>query len=70
MGSPLGPTFTNAFLCHYEKLWVDNCPPDSKTVVYRRYIDNIFLLFKSKDHFLSFDRYMNTIQKNLHLILN
>ena len=27
MGSPLGPTLANAFLCHYEKLWLDSCPP-------------------------------------------
>ena len=24
MGSPLGPTLANAFLCHYEKLWLDS----------------------------------------------
>ena len=65
MGSHLGPTLANAFLCHYEKLWLDNCPPDFKPVVYRRYVDDIFVLFKSKDHLLSFARYMNTRQKNL-----
>ena len=26
MGSPLGPTLANAFLCHYERLWLDSCP--------------------------------------------
>ena len=31
MGSPLGPTLANAFLCHYEKLWLDNCSPDMLT---------------------------------------
>ena len=35
MGSPLGPTLANAFLCHYEKLWLDSCPPEFKPVVYR-----------------------------------
>ena len=65
MGSPLRPTLANAFLCHYEKLWLDNCQPDFKPVVYRRYIDNIFVLFKSKDHLLSFARYMNTRHKSL-----
>ena len=24
MGSPLGPTLANAFLCHYEQLWLDS----------------------------------------------
>ena len=32
MGSPLGPTLANAFLCHYETKWLDNCPPDFKPV--------------------------------------
>ena len=26
MGSPLGSTFTNIFLCHCEREWLDNCP--------------------------------------------
>ena len=65
MGSSLGPILANAFLCHYEKLWPYNCPPDFKPVVYRRYVDDIFVLFKFKDHLLSFARYMNTRHKNL-----
>ena len=40
---------------HYEKLWLDNCPPEFKAVVHRRYVDDIFL-FKSKGHLLSFVR--------------
>ena len=32
MGVPLGPTLANAFLCHYEKLWLDSCPPEFKPV--------------------------------------
>ena len=65
MGLPLGPSLANAFLCHYEKLWLDSCPLEFKPVVYRRYVDNIFVLFKSKDHLLSFAKYMNTRHKNL-----
>ena len=26
MGSPLGPTFANIFLCFYEQIWLENCP--------------------------------------------
>ena len=65
MGSPLGPTLANAFFCHYEKLWFDSCPPEFKPAVYRRYVDDIFVLFKSKDHLLLFAKYMNTRHKNL-----
>ena len=63
MGSPLGPTLANAFLCHYGKLWLDNCPPELKPVVYRRYVDYMFV--KPKDHLLLFAKYMNTRHKNL-----
>ena len=65
MGSPLGSTLANVFLCHYEKLWLENVPPDFKPVVYRRYVDDKFVLFKSKDRLLLFFRYMNTRHKNL-----
>ena len=58
MGSPLGPSLANAFLCHYEKLWLDSCPPEFKPVVNRRYVDD-------KDHLLLFAKYMNTRHKNL-----
>ena len=64
MGSPRS-TLADAFLCHYEKLWLDSCPPKFKPVVYRRYVDDIFVLFKSKDHLLLFAKYMSTRQKNL-----
>ena len=26
MGSPLGPTRVNIFLCYHEKNWLQNCP--------------------------------------------
>ena len=26
MGTPLGPTFANLFLCHHETKWLDKCP--------------------------------------------
>ena len=33
MGSPLGPTLANAFLCHYEKMSLNECPSQFKPVV-------------------------------------
>ena len=30
MSSPLGPTLANAFLAHFEKNWLQNCPSDFK----------------------------------------
>ena len=54
MGSPLGPTFDNVFLCYHEKIWLQNCPSQFKPVIYRRYVDDTFLLFHSKHHIEKF----------------
>ena len=35
MGSHLGPTLANAFICYYEKVWHNECPSQCKSVVYR-----------------------------------
>ena len=59
MGSPLGPTFANIFLCFYEQIWLENCPIKFKPVVYRRYVDDTFLLFRSHDHIEKFRAYLN-----------
>ena len=65
MGSPLGPTLANVFLCHYEKNWLNECPSQFKPVVYKRYVDDIFVLFKSKEHLKLFVNYMNSKHKNI-----
>ena len=28
MGSPLGPTLANAFLCFHEQIWLNECPDE------------------------------------------
>ena len=60
MGSPLGPTLANVFLCHWEEIWLEKCPMQFKPVFYRRYIDDTFLLFTSKDHVKKFHNYVNS----------
>ena len=50
MGSPSGPALANIFMCSFEGTWLRNCPNDFKPVFYRRYIDDIFVLFSSPDH--------------------
>ena len=57
MCSPLGPTLAKAFLCHYEKEWLDNCPIHFKSVICVRYGDDIFVLFSSKEHLKLFVDY-------------
>ena len=65
MDSPLGPTLANAFLCHYEKIWLNECLSQFKTVVYKRYVDDIYVLFKSKEHLKLFVNYMNSKHRNI-----
>ena len=64
MGSPLGPTLANPFLCHYEKNWLNKCPSQFEPVVYKLYVDDIFVLFKSKEHLKRFANYMNSKYRN------
>ena len=65
MGSPLDRTLVNAFLCHYEKEWLDNCSIHFKPVMCKRYVDDIFVLFSSKEHLQLFVDYMNKQHKCL-----
>ncbi len=65
MGSPLGPTLANAFLCHYESIWLNQCPPSFKPIFYRRYVDDTFLLFKSEEHIQQFLVYLNACHKSI-----
>ena len=59
MGSPLGPTLANAFLCHYEKERLGNCPVHFKPMIYKRYVDDTFVLFSSEEHLQLFVDFMN-----------
>ena len=59
MGSPSGTTLTNAFLCHFEKEWLNNCLSHFKPTVSRRYVDYIFALFSSIEHLQPFADYLN-----------
>ena len=65
MGSPLGPTLANVFLCYREKIWLLNCPSEFKPVIYRRYVDDAFLLVCSKHQIEKFRNYLNRQYKNI-----
>ena len=65
MGSPLGPTLANAFLAFHEEKWLNNCPADFKPILYRRYVDDIFILSKSPEHHQQFLDYMDRQHPNI-----
>ena len=46
MGSPLGPTFANIFMCALEENFLNNCPDHFKPIFYKPYVEDTFLIFK------------------------
>ena len=65
LGSLLGPLFANIFLSFHEKSWLHNCPASFKPLLYRRYVDDCFLLFRSLDHVPLFLFYLNRQHPNI-----
>ena len=65
MGSPLGPTIANIFLCHWESIWLQDCPIHFKPILYRRYVDDTFLIFKKQSHSNLFLKYINHQHTNI-----
>ena len=65
MGSQLGPILANTFLCHFEKQWLSECPPDTLPKVFKRYVDDIFEMFLCQSHLKEFVNYMNTNHPNI-----
>ena len=64
MGSPLGPTLANAFLCFHEQIWLNECPDEFKSVYYRRYVDDILVLFRSPNRLEKFKN-LNSKHRNI-----
>ena len=59
MGCPLGPTYANTFMSFNEEKWLDECPLSFKPVLYRRYVDDTFLVFRDSTHVNKFLEYLN-----------
>ena len=60
MGYPLGLTMTSVFLLFYEWKWLGQCSSEFKPVFYRRYVDDVFVLFESAAHLSKSCAYFNT----------
>ena len=61
MGSPLGPSLANIFMSHLEKRYLANCPSEFKPVLYRRFVDDTYCLFRDRDHITMFLEYIIVI---------
>ena len=68
MGSPLGPTLANILLTCCKCRWLDNCPIQIQPRYYRRYVDDVSLLFECKAEVKKFLRYMNYRHPNIQFM--
>ena len=55
------------FLCYHERIWLQNCPSEFKPVIYRRYVDDILLIFCSKHHTEKLQNHLNRQHENIRL---
>ena len=51
---------TSVFLLFYEWKWLEQCSSEFKPIFYRRYVDDIFVLFESVVHLSKSYAYFNT----------
>ena len=65
MGSPLSPILANAFLCHFEKKWLSGCPQEFLPIVFKRFVDDVFVTFLRRTQLSEFVFYMNTKHPNI-----
>ena len=70
MGSPLGPTFANIFMCYLEERFLNDCPVSFRPSFYKRYVDDTFLLFREKRHASLFLDFINSIHPNIKFTMD
>ena len=67
MGSQLGSTLDNVFMCHFQNIWLENCPTQFTPVVHKTYLDDTFLLFCSTEHIEKFKKCLKKQHKDIAL---
>ena len=65
MGSALVLTLANAFLAHFNKNQLQNCPFDFNHYYYQQYVDDIFVLRTSPKHLKGFQNFLNGWHANI-----
>ena len=58
MGSPLAPILANIFMGYHEKEWIRNYNYGG-LFYYKRYVEDIFSVFETKDHAVSYYNFIN-----------
>ncbi|XP_029455953.1 uncharacterized protein LOC115090676 [Rhinatrema bivittatum] len=71
MGATMAPTIANLFMTEFEQEWIHHSPFVSKIVFYKRYIDDIFILWSGTEQELHlFEKWINTCDENIQFVLN
>ena len=63
--SLLEAIFANIFPSYFEQIWIQTCLCEFKPVIYKRYADESFLLFRSKGDIEKFLCYLNCQHYNI-----
>ena len=66
MGSSLGQILGNNFLSYHEENWLNKCPIEFEPSFYKRYFDDIFVLFESPESAHLFCEYMSSKHQNMN----
>ena len=64
-----GPAFVNIFMSHLEREFLRTCPADFKPTLYRRYIDDTFVLFREKEQAKNFLNFINKRHNNIEFTM-
>ena len=59
-------TLAKIFMCNFERNLLDKCPAAFMPLYYRRYVDDIFVLFSSSDHVEKFKEYFSSKHRNIN----
>ena len=66
MWSPLTPILAKIFPSRHEEKWLKKCPIKFTPSFYRRYVDDIVVLFESPESAPSFSEYMSSKHQNIN----
>ena len=64
--SRLGPALANAFLNHYEKLLLEECPLSFAPLFYAEYVDYILILQQSEEDYSRLTDYLSSKHPNIN----
>ena len=69
MGSPVCAVSAHIFMSHHKKKWLELCHARCKPTLYRRYVDDTYLIFKSQTNVEPFFNYLNRQRRKINSTL-